>query len=291
MLPFAGDFKCPAILAPGRPKLVYGDLTRLIGGIASQLRAAGISRDDRVVLMAPDGPEAATAFLAIASACQCAPLNPGYRDAELTYYLNDLRPTLIVHADNRPLAVAASLGIPTAQMTIDTSAPAGIFALPQLPPPNGAVGNDASAIALLLHTSGTTSRPKLVPVTWDNLDQTGRCIGETLQLTAADRCLNVMPLFHASGLFTSLVSTLRSGGSLVCPPGFVAPSFFDWLDEFAPTWYSAVPTIHQSILAQAPRHADSVRRSRLRFTRSASAALPMAVARQLESTFGVPVDQ
>ena len=261
----------------------------MIRGVGGQLRAAGISRDDRVALITPNGPEAATAFLAIAGACRCAPLNPGYRDAELTWYLNDLRPKLVVHAGSVAPAAATAAGIPAVQMRIDPAAPAGVFTVPDLPTATSAVAEDLAAVALLLHTSGTTSRPKLVPLTWTNLLDSAGNIGRTLQLTPSDRCLNVMPLFHIHGLLAALLSTLRAGGSIVCAPGLLAPSFFDWMDEFAPTWYSAVPTMHQSILARAPRHADSLRRSRLRFVRSSSAPLPVAVLHELESTFRAPV--
>src|SRR5690242_9902635 len=105
-----------AILAPGRSPLQYQALEQLIADVGGRLRAAGIGRNDRVVLITPNGPEAATAFLAIAGACECAPLNPAYRDTELTYYLNDLRPKLVVHADDVPPAAAAAAGIPTAQL-------------------------------------------------------------------------------------------------------------------------------------------------------------------------------
>ena len=278
----------PAIVAPGRAPLNYRELAALIDRTAAQLHAAGISREDRVVLIAPNGPEAATGFLGIAAACQCAPLNPGYRDSELAFYLEDLKPKLIVHAGERPRA-AERLKIPTARMCVDPAAPAGVFSLPDLPPPSLIAPGPLSATALLLHTSGTTSRPKLVPLTWTNLLESARNVGETLRLTAADRCLNVMPLFHIHGLVAALLSTLRAGGSVVCTPGLIAPSFFDWMDEFAPTWYTAVPTMHQSILARAQRHADSISRSRLRFVRSSSAPLPVTVLGELEATFGVPV--
>jgi amino acid adenylation domain-containing protein len=239
-------------------------------------------------LITPNGPEAATGFLGIAAACQCAPLNPGYREAELAFYFEDLKPKLILHTDATPPPAAAQLNIRTARMCIDQAAPAGSFSLPDLPSATTTTGL-LPETALLLHTSGTTSRPKLVPLTWANLLDSARNIGDTLQLTAADRCLNVMPLFHIHGLVAALLSTLRVGGSVVCTPGLIAPSFFDWMDEFAPTWYTAVPTMHQSILARAPRHADSIRRSHLRFVRSSSAPLPLTVLGELEVTFGVPV--
>ena len=110
----------------------------------------------------------------------------------------------------------------------------------------------------------------------------------TLALTEDDRCLNVMPLFHIHGLVGVVLASVWAGGSVVCTAGFHAPSFLDSLEEWAPTWYSAVPTMHQAVLARAsdsgsrPTHA-------LRFIRSSSAALPVPVLDGLESTFGVPV--
>ena len=166
MFPFGvEDDHRTAILAPGRPSLAYRELNGLITAIGRQLRAAGISRDDRVAFIAPNGPEAATGFLAIAGVAQCAPLNPGYRDSELTFYLNDLRPTLVVHAGGTPPAAVQTSRIPTAAMQVDVAAPAGLFSLPGLSAGTGAEREDLSGTALLLHTSGTTSRPKLVPLT------------------------------------------------------------------------------------------------------------------------------
>src|SRR5262249_49120362 len=144
-------------------------------------------------------------------------------------------------------------------------------------------------IALVLHTSGTTSRPKLVPLSHRNLLASAANIRASLQLSPQDCCLNIMPLFHIHGLIGGLLSSLSSGASGVCPPGFFAPEFFGWLADFHPTWYTAVPTMHQSILLRAPKNRDVIARSRLRFIRSSSAPLPLNVIRELEETFGVPV--
>ena len=283
------DTRQIALLAPGRRGLSYAELDAVVNRTSAQLRAAGIRPDDRVVLIAPNGAEAATGFLSIAGTCQCAPLNPGYRDTELNFYFEDLKPKLIIHSNETPPPAAVRLNIPTARLRIDQAAPAGVFSLPDLPSPSRLTRTMLPATALLLHTSGTTSRPKLVPLTWDNLHHSARNICNTLRLTAADRCLNVMPLFHIHGLVAALLSTLRSGGSVVCTPGFTAPDFFEWMDEYAPTWYTAVPTMHQSIVARAPQYADVIRRSHLRFIRSSSSAMPVTVLAELEATFGVPV--
>src|SRR5499425_3747374 len=143
--------------------------------------------------------------------------------------------------------------------------------------------------ALFLHTSGTTSRPKLVPLLQRNLLASAESIGRTLALTRDDVCLNIMPLFHIHGLIAATLSSLAAGASVSCTPGFNALKFFAWLDEVRPTWYTAVPTMHQAILARAARHRDSIARSRLRLIRSSSASLPAPVMVEMEKTFGVPV--
>jgi len=147
----------------------------------------------------------------------------------------------------------------------------------------------AGDIALVLHTSGTTSRPKIVPLTGANIAASAKNIRETLTLTPADRCLNIMPLFHIHGLIAAVSASLLAGASVVATPGFNALKFFQWLDQEKPSWYTAVPTMHQAILARAPRNAASVARAALRFIRSSSSSLPPQVMAELEAAFRCPV--
>ena len=122
----------------------------------------------------------------------------------------------------------------------------------------------------MLHTSGTTSRPKIVPLRQRNLAGSARNIAAALQLTSSDRSLNVMPLFHIHGIMAGLLAPLSAGAAVVCTPGFDAFKFHRWIDTLHPTYYSAVPTMHQMVLARAPEP----RPTTLRFVRSSSAALP-----------------
>ncbi len=283
----------PALLAPGREPLAYGALNELLGSVTESLRVRGIGPDGRVALVVQNGPEAATAFLALASAATCAPLNPSYRREELGFYLDDLKAAAVVVSrglDSPVRQVASDRGIPVLELDAATGEPAGVFGL------DGPAGRRSAApphpageVALLLHTSGTTSRPKLVPLTQRNLAASARHISESLALRPADRCLNLMPLFHIHGLAAALLASLAAGGSVVCSPGFHALRAFDWLGDFEPTWITAVPTMHQSLLARCADRRDVVRNHRLRFVRSSSAALPVTVSEQLEWTFGVPV--
>ena len=153
--------------------------------------------------------------------------------------------------------------------------------------PGGLAGPDD--VALVLHTSGTTSRPKIVPLTHRNIFASANNIRRTLALTPSDRCLNVMPLFHIHGLMAAILSTLSAGASVLCTPGFNALRFFAWLAEAKPTWYSAVPTMHQMILGLAARNQEIIDATPLRFIRSSSASLPPQVMQRLEEVFSAPV--
>jgi acyl-CoA synthetase (AMP-forming)/AMP-acid ligase II len=283
----------PALLAPGRDPLAYAGLLTLVRKTAGGLRAASIGPTDRVALVVENGPEAASAFLAIAQAAAVAPLNPAYRAQELAFYLDDLGAKAVVVGatlDSEVRSVAAERGIRILELHADGSAPAGTFTLDGIEPqePAGADPDD-DQVALLLHTSGTTSRPKLVPLTHHGLSTSARNVAETLRLSPADRCLNVMPLFHIHGLVAALLASLDAGASVACCPGFHQLRFYDWLDELSPTWYTAVPTVHAAVVRRAEERRASVARHRLRLIRSSSASLPIPVLEQLEATFGVPV--
>lgn len=283
-----------AIAAPGRPPMTYGGLLEQIKTVVAVLNATGISKNERVAIVLPNGPEMAVSFLAISACAAAAPLNPSYRANEFGFYLKDLNAkALVVQKDVGSLAtaVANAQNIPILGLSFKPEEPAGYFKLEGnciSEPINNGMALESDT-ALVLHTSGTTSRPKIVPLTQNNLCISARNIAESLALTGRDRCLNVMPLFHIHGLIGALLSTLSTGGSVVCSPGFSGPDFFTWLNRFHPTWYTAVPTMHQAILAHASFHTDIIEKCSLRFVRSCSSPLPPSVFNDLESTLKVPV--
>ena len=168
---------------------------------------------------------------------------------------------------------------------------AGLFDFQGVTPTPGTSPAMAKAedVALVLHTSGSTSRPKMVPLSHQNLCASAKHIREALALTPSDRCLNIMPLFHIHGLMAAVLSTLGAGASVVATPGFDAPRFFDWVSAFQPTWYTAVPTMHRAILARSAQCGQPSGKSCLRFIRSCSSALPASLMAELEARFGVPV--
>jgi len=283
-----------AIAAPGRKPLTYGRLHEEVIAVAAAFRSLGITQEDRVALVLPNGPEMALAFLAAGTAAASAPLNPAYHAAEFGFYLDDLRAKAVVVQQGLASPVreiAAERGLPVVELVPARDAEAGRFQLAGIScsaclPERRPQAND---VALLLHTSGTTSRPKLVPLTHGQLCASAAHVRQTLSLKPDDRCLNVMPLFHIHGIVASLLSTLSAGGSVACTSGFDAAAFFGWLDELAPTWYTAVPTMHQAVLLESANRRDIIARRPLRLIRSSSSALPPQVMRGLEETFHAPV--
>ncbi len=287
----------PAILSPGYNTLTFRDLDSAVDRIGIALASLGLTKPARIALVCSNGPEAAAGFLGIAAHVACAPLNPAYSASELEFYLADLRPQAVVveaglHSAVRQ--VAATLQLPLLELKRRASGLAGDIELlragewDQAISPSGE-SPDPAAVALLLHTSGTTSRPKLVPLTQENIVASARHIAESLALTPADRCLNVMPLFHIHGLEAAVLASLTAGGSVVCCPGFMAPKFFEWIEKFQPTWYTAVPTLHQLALARAKSRRDPAGRTSLRFIRSCSSALAPSLMEEMELVFKVPV--
>ncbi|MBN9498335.1 MAG: AMP-binding protein [Alphaproteobacteria bacterium] len=283
-----------ALGSPETPPLSFAGLRKLAAKTIADLNAMGIGRDDRVAIVLPNGPEMAAAFLCVAGAATTAPLNPAYRQEEFEFYIADLKAKAVLaqKGDETPArAAAAKLGVPLIELTPTRDAGAGSYTLSSLLKGTAAQPGPAQQddIALILHTSGTTSRPKIVPLAQANICASARHIGQTLALTPSDKCLNIMPLFHIHGLIAAVLSSLAAGGGTVCTPGFNALKFFGWLDEVKPSWYTAVPTMHQAILARADRNKDSLARAGLRFIRSSSASLPPQVMLELEAAFGCPV--
>ena len=279
--------------APERDWMTYGGLRTLSNAVRDALHGCGIGRGDRVAIVLPNGPEMAAAFITIAQVAVTAPLNPAYREDEYAFYLEDLKAKALVvmEGDEGPAVAAATrLGIAIVRVSVAEGAPAGAFTLS-----SDATGEaDTTApgpedVALILHTSGTTSRPKIVPLLQSNVAASAEHIRASLALSSEDRCMNVMPLFHIHGLLAAVSASLAAGASIWCSPGFNALQFFGWMRDAKPTWYTAVPTMHQAILTRAGRNAEIIVEVPLRFLRSSSASLPAQVMAELTKTFGAPV--
>lgn len=282
-----------AMLAPQKQPITYDQLFRHLVKTTSSLQQLGITNTDRVALVMNNGPEMATAFLAIGSVAVCVPMNAKCSLSEFKAYLSAVKAKAIVIAYGMSTeAIKAAMELEIEIITVKCEGDeAGIFDIVNVPSDCQKVVEYSKPedVALILFTSGTTGKPKIVPLTHSNIYSCTKNIVSSLMLSSKDRCLNVMPLFHSGGLVMSLLSTLFAGGSIICTNGLVASQFFWWLSELSPTWYSAVPTTHQVVLQQWEHMGQPSIVHSLRFIRCGSAALPPLLAQKIESALQVPI--
>ncbi|HEY1281810.1 MAG TPA: acyl--CoA ligase [Acidimicrobiales bacterium] len=274
----------PGLLTVDGDTIDHDQLWGRVEALAARLRQAGLGPGDRIAIVLPNGPAMALVLLAVMAVGCAAPLNPKYREDEFRFYLDDLGAAALVTFDGASPEAHAAAPDGIVRVAVDADRLGMELVAPVVDEARtGRPGPDDHA--LVLHTSGTTSRPKIVPLRQRNLVRSARNIAASLHLSADDRSLTVMPLFHIHGIMAGLLAPLSAGGSVVCTPGFDAFKFHRWIDELRPTYYTAVPTMHQMVLARAPRP----RVTSLRFVRSSSASLPGPVLTSLADLFGVPV--
>jgi len=269
-------------------RISYGSLCDQVKGVAEALAAHGIRRGDRVGMALPNGLPTIVAFLAASEAGTAAPLNPSYREEEFRFYLEDTSAKVLLlpptGADDARRA-AAACNVPVLAVDLEPDGRVTVGSAGRKP--YDAPGVDD--VALILHTSGSTGRPKRVPLSHANLSISSRNVAGTYDLSPSDVSLCVMPLFHVHGLVASTLATLATGGTVVVPAKFSPLSFWRIARDTGATWYSAVPTIHQLLLARAEKGSRPAGSEKLRFIRSCSAALPPPVMHGLEEAFGAPL--
>ncbi len=279
-----------AITSKDNPPLYYKDLKKLISNISGQLSENKITNKDRAAIVLPNGPYMATSFLAVSSYMSAAPLNPNYKSEEFEFYLQDLKPKIVIvdsDSKNPVVDVAKKVGIPLVEIKIKKNSPSGLFDLfDKQSKYNLPEENDE---ALVLHTSGTTSKPKIVPLSNINIYSSSLNISSSLKLTNNDHCLNIMPLFHIHGLIAVLTSSMKVGASVCTSEGFNALKFLEFAQSEKITWYSGVPTMHQTILIRTDKNLEAAKNLKLRFVRSSSASLPPTVFEKLNKVFDCPV--
>jgi oxalate---CoA ligase len=276
----------PALVVPeSGASLSYAALQRALDTAAGRLAALGAGAGDRVALVAANGPALVVAFLAVAaSGAAAAPLNPALGVAEIAVELADLRASRLLHDGSAAAtAAAAELGVSASAFELLD----GVLHVDGRAADPRAPAGDPDALALLLHTSGTTSKPKTVPIRQRNLVASTAAVAQTYGLTGDDVTMCVMPLFHVHGLVAAVLGTLSTGGTVLLPR-FRPSVFWDDVAAQGATWYTAVPTIHARLLTAAaelpvpPAH-------RLRFVRSCSAPLPTVLWQRYEEAIGVPL--
>ncbi len=286
----------PAMILVGGATLGYGRLHQLIEQVADALVELGVERTDTVGIALRDGAEMALSFLGTSAVAAAAPFNPSYRRPELEFEIDDLGLSAMIVGTGRAelpaaLEAARARGIPLIRV-VSTGGGDGFGIDVDGEPVRRGVSSHRSGhddVALVLHTSGTTARPKIVPLRHSNISASAEAIAGTLELGPADRGCNVMPLFHIHGLVAGLCSSLVAGATVMCSTGFSAPDMLGWLRDHRVSWYTAVPTMHQALLERAAAHPAELEGVGLRFIRSSSASLAPSVMAELESTFGCPV--
>ena len=287
----AAEAADPALVVPDGPHVSYGMLRTGVREVADTLAALGLERGDRVAIVLPQGPAAIVAILGAALAATAAPLNPSFTEAEFRFYFEDVAArALIVPPDGAAAARAAWPSGPERPLIEATLNPGGELRLESTTPRHThrtASEPSPDDVALILHSSGTTGRPKRAPIRHRNLVASAGNIVATYGLGPSDVTVCVMPLFHIHGLVASVLATLASGGKVVIPSRFNPLGFRRLVKTQQATWYSAVPSIHQLVLARS----SDVQRGKptLRFIRSASAPLPQATLLLLEESLGIPM--
>jgi acyl-CoA synthetase (AMP-forming)/AMP-acid ligase II len=280
-----------AIIQPEQNiRISYGNLKRQVQDVAGTLAAAGVNPGDRIGLALPNGLANVVTFLAASTAGTAAPLNPAYKEEEFRFYLEDTNAKLLLlppEGLEEARRAAAERNVPIVTVEMDANGTVTLSGTAGRKPVAAPALTDT---ALILHTSGSTGRPKRVPLSHTNLSISAGNVARSYALSEGDVSLCVMPLFHVHGLVASTLATLATGGTVVVPQKFSPLSFWRIARDYGATWYSAVPTIHQLLLARAdkngPRPAGA---EKLRFIRSCSASLPPQVMHDLEAAFGAPV--
>lgn len=284
----SGDKNDIAISIPDRFEINYSKLRSLVNKASDQLKSFGTINEKPIVIVLGNNAEFIISFLSVTNTnAIVAPLNPGFTEEEFKFYLEDIRPSLVITTENhKVINEAKSKNIPTATVNYNGEDFDIVFNGSSIENKNGQIANENNS-CLFLHTSGTTSKPKGVPLKHKNLLKSLTNIVNTYDLNKKDTAMVVMPLFHVHGLIGVALSTLASGGEIVIPEKFSASAFWDIQKRYNATWYSAVPTIHQILLLRADQ--DNAPKKSFRIIRSCSAALAPSVLKDLEERFGAPV--
>jgi acyl-CoA synthetase (AMP-forming)/AMP-acid ligase II len=293
---FSSDSPSAAVIVPGAPALTvsYQKLSADVKAFQQQLAKAGVSAQAAVSIALPNTYEFIVSFIAASwQRAIAAPLNPAYKQSEFEFYIDDLKSAIAlvpkgayakdaaaVRAARKYQAAIAECYYNGSEVVLDIKE-AGKLAGKSSP----VLSAQPEDVALVLHTSGTTGRPKAVPLSHRNLLRTMSNIQATYQLTPKDRTMLVMPLFHVHGLLAGFLAPLASGGSVVVPPKFSASEFWKDFQEHKANWYTAVPTIHQ-ILLKSPVPSPV---PEIRFIRSCSSPLSPKTFHEIEKAFGAPV--
>jgi oxalate---CoA ligase len=287
----AGQADRPALVIPETGQvLTYAQAAARVDTLSVRLAALGVRRGDRVAFALPNGPDLVLLLLAVtALGAAAAPLNPAYTEPEFGFFLGDIAPRLmLIPASGAAAASAAAAATQTTLLAVQASDDGP----PEFLGTGAAAGESAfesatpDDVAVVLHTSGTTSRPKQVPLRQRNLMASARTIASWYRLSEDDASFCVMPLFHIHGLVASTFAALSAGGAVITPRRFTPHRFWPQAREHGATWLSAGPTLHQMILDKQDAAGPP---PTLRFVRSCSSALSPALMERGELAYQAPM--
>ena len=254
----------PFSLDPDGETVSYGAFLDRVGQAANTLRACGLKPGDRLALQAEKSMQVLEIYAAcIHSGVIFLPLNTGYTDTEIDYFLGDARPGLFICDPAREAGLSASAATHGTRILTLSAAGTGSFSdmARDMPADAEPVPRDGDDIAALLYTSGTTGRSKGAMLTQDNLLSNARVLTELWNITAEDRLLHALPVFHAHGLFVAVNTTLCAGASMIFLPGFKPDPVLAALPQA--TTMMGVPTFYTRLLEDERFTADLVRSMRL----------------------------
>jgi acyl-CoA synthetase (AMP-forming)/AMP-acid ligase II len=271
--------------------LSHADLERACRRVTAMLQHHGVAAGDTVSVVMPNGLNTLRVLLGTMWGGRCVnPVNLLSQPEQMRYVIAHSDCKLVIAAPEwqaRVSAILAKLERPVTLVVADPDA----LELPgedatadvSADPPSPA----ADALALLMYTSGTTGQPKGVMLTQANLAANAQAICAEHALSAEDRVLAVLPLYHINAFAVTMLAPLASGGSLAMAPKFSVARFWSQAQARACTWLNLVPTMVSYLLeADAPPAGST---ARLRFCRSASAALPPQHLQAFEQKFGLGI--
>ncbi len=272
--------------------MTYGEFYQAANDMAHYLEQSGITKGQKVALILENGAQWVTSFFGIVLAGGVVvPLNPHFKPPEIAVLLEQAKVQVIVTdsqgASKLPPGFFKKNADKDSRTGVEPTGPLVISVheqyISKVIEKSDAQLDDE---ALLLFTSGSTGLPKGVILTHGNLLAEAGFIQQGHQLSSDDIVLCILPFFHINGLVITLISTLFYGGKAVIPRKFSANKFWQWVNEYQVTWFSAVPTILSILLSSQHSAMDT---PSLRFARSASSSLPVAILKEFEERFHVPV--
>ncbi len=283
-----------ALESPGQQALSYRDLQKQVLLVIKTLNSLGFGRNDRISVIMPGGPETAVLGIGIMAGFTHAPLNPQYKDPEFREMFSRLNVKAVLVQKNHETAARAaalSCNIPVIEITPEPDK-AGIFKIGDGIPEDKADALFAQPedTVIVMQTSGTTSVPKVVPISQKQFCKAAYHYFSRLNLSEKDISLHIVAHFHILGITHTLLAPLLGGGTVVCARDYISPDFLPLLKKFRPTFYCAAPAHHKGILHELKKvPADELRHHSLRYIRSTSSPLPAPARKELETLLGVPV--